>query len=555
MENSSTLSLPTDSKTETLSEDLDSAFLKELGIDLETREKTLATLESMFGDRIFHRDDDHGTVREMYISCPAFGDILEQGAPSAAAWLEANDQPQTEKGDDGEKEPETPEEALVKDRESAINQGMQSVKESARSEKPSQTKTKKESAVGTKSEAAHLNEAPVITQKDTGVAAKAPSIRSDKSEQTSQSPTIKTIESPAAETKVLGIKVTTPEASLLARAQSAGEVNKLKNTKADDVFSRPGIEKYPEEQVEISRKAVSEMPIYEVGMVTQVSQEFQPILSEETYLPRNEVTVKPDVTLEITKNTDPERIETIPVDRGVERYGEETMFDENNEDLEPLTPNSDVLDTYSVLDHLVETTSEPEISEQPTDNEVLGAEIISNVMLNEIAEITSEGSGEYQEIVQAPVELETLPTEVLEILKEFIPETPELPIELSEEYATGLIRQASSIIEVIEVLEKSKTAEECREALKFVRIELASLLRLLGYENSEQLADNLVKEYGMLTLKKYIALLKKPLIVADKVDASKLKSIATLKLPRHFGTHAVRTLVTLTLDISSAQAA
>ncbi len=71
--------------------DFDDDFLKDLGFNPENRETTLNELEAMFGGRIFHYDDARtGTVRVMASLCPAFYDILEQGTPSAAAWLIAN---------------------------------------------------------------------------------------------------------------------------------------------------------------------------------------------------------------------------------------------------------------------------------------------------------------------------------------------------------------------------------------------------------------------------------------------------------------------------------
>lgn len=498
---------PVESMTEVSQIDFDHDLFKELGFDLESREEVLGELEVMFGGRVFRYGEYSGTVRDMANSCPAFGDILEQGVPTAAAWLEANDQPRAENTEDEEKldNPDEPPE----------------VEKASVAEKVSGAANK-------------LNDDTGLTQK---AASKGPAhiVKSEIKEES------KALETVAAE-----------EVQNIDSGKSKSE-HSIKDSSSTTIKAPVPI------ATTLTRSTGQDEPTYSYLKVP---------LEKPASIPAN-TTPQIDMIHEAAAKEYSGMVHdggVIDTRKSTEAIFEEAELDSGYDQLypaiesiekqeEPVTDKSDILIPEFNLGDTDEDTATIEKDQDSTTDDRSDTETLLGVMMNEIVKPIDVVDNEFQESTHDTQEYEGLKAETLELLSELIPEAPKALLEASETLIVELNRQASTTIEVIQILQKSKTAEECREALTYLRLELENLLVLLGYESAQRLAEQLVKQHGALTLKKYIVLLMKSLAQSPEHPSGKLGQISSPTSPRRYGAHAVRAVVNLTFKTPQLQAA
>lgn len=484
--------------------ELDDDFLKEIGFDVEGREQTLSQLESMFGERVFRYGEYTGTVNDMASSCPAFGDILEQGAPSAAAWLEANDEPVQER----QETQETVEEETGELELPALRKGVDGEPDSEPAEKPA-----------------------------TRVVEASPE---------------KEAEPDTSEPNVIHVEPEKPSPLNLVQAEVIEPLEKSDDAPEGTSEAAPPKESVTApEQVGVTRK--------------QVADSDKPNQTEQLSSKKDFAQQIPDVGVESIAAAE-EHIEMLIVQDEVvlpsaaehEQLGLLVAEDEISEidlneqrysapDPDRVTNHDETDEHFSLTDFLLEADEEFDSYNEvtPEDLEILGSvPVLENQIDRSLIE-HSVGTGE----------VEPIHTEVVELLTRIIPEIPEINIELNDEVLVGVALQATSTLEAIKVLEKASTAEECREALGQVREELVNLLARLGYEDADIIAERLLKQYGLQTLTTYIMRLLNILSSSQELLSHQAVRVASAISPRHYGVHAVRSIVNLAVGAHRLQAA
>jgi len=505
--------------------EFDDDLFKELGFDLESREKTLNELEAMFGGRVFYYGEYSGTVADMANSCPAFGDILEQGAPSAAAWLEANDQPLEAKNEEDDKKLDDLEEPPEARSEKAETQPQPKVETNAKAVIADKPKTMTDEAQSPSAVSAEDNQ---MTDRS-----------DEKPDHLSQNLSNKSSEAPV-ETATASDAKADPVESV-----SSDQVPDLNThvSDGDGIISGEALQVTTDKQDDDKKSHVSALDIS--GNLALVGNDFAPPVHEESV---GSVDTSKVGNIKVDDSPSENIIDT------KETLGLADPLSEAEEAaahslVGEVAPDKTEYEPYWPVD--TPGASEESVDETVADNHP-DIETILSVMTNEINKPKDEADTEPQVISGEISEPEVLPAEVLELLSELISETPELTVEAS---IAGLRQQAALTVKAVGVLEKSKTAEECKEALGYIRIELANLLMLLGYKNTDALADQLVKQYGMQTLKEYIMLLMKYLAQSQEVVSGKTRQANHSISPRHYGVHAVRTVVSLTFGSPKLQTA
>lgn len=115
--------------------------------------------------------------------------------------------------------------------------------------------------------------------------------------------------------------------------------------------------------------------------------------------------------------------------------------------------------------------------------------------------------GEVLELEQVNVEIENTENIRLELVDAVIELVREYP-DTTREYGSEIAQQQASVVSAnIRVLEHVSSAEECYDALSAVQEELVKLLLLLGYENAAAIAERLMAQYNIQTLKQYMTVI------------------------------------------------
>lgn len=112
--------------------------------------------------------------------------------------------------------------------------------------------------------------------------------------------------------------------------------------------------------------------------------------------------------------------------------------------------------------------------------------------------------------------------------------------------SSKIYEQTKTIIQKIETVETSTTAEECHAAVEALRNELEVLLALLGRPDAAIEAERLLRHWhhDMESLKRYMVALQKALIAAQTLTLQRTK-VGSEPHHRHYGARAVRMVVRL----------
>lgn len=133
--------------------------------------------------------------------------------------------------------------------------------------------------------------------------------------------------------------------------------------------------------------------------------------------------------------------------------------------------------------------------------------------------------------------------EVGEIVAQLVGQSPNSQPEATVDI---LYMQADATIRKVENLERARTAEDCRESLEDLRMELATLLQQLGYTDADAVAERLTKQYDIATLKKYIAVLMRSFLMAQTKNEKTKSARSKVHVPYHrYGAKAVQMVVSL----------
>ena len=505
-------------------------LLKDIGINTEVnREETLSQLEVMHGGRVFAYGQYSGTVREIADSCPAFNFVINNGVEAAAAWLEANDEVE----EISEDEPEDNEE-LVEEPESK--------KEADKIQEEQQTSEKEPEKIEKKTEKKLEKETPEITEPVKLVEVKKDeditSIATKESEAKNKDVALKNKED-FKEPNKIEIKAETIEVAKDQNLEEAvdrvEEVTSNPELEFEDILdSSENMPEIIEDEPEVLEDKLTENIENEAKISeTEEIEPSKPIKKPalEIVQPLDKIEPKEKQNLELIEEVAPESTEQTLEETEIQ--DEEPVISENPEKVldseEALVEEDQPTIIDRVLESELEQQSEPELELQPDD---------SIPEVGELVDIINED----QENVFDTTEL--VP-EITEIISELTQEVPK--IELDEEFEPiQIYQQASSVIKKIELLEKARTAEECKEALKDLRIELADLLQKFGYTEYDYLVERLIQNYDVATLKKYMAAMMQKIIKSRKAKVRRDRQTKVLPA-RKYGSLAVRNVINLSL--------
>ena len=478
----------------------DEDLLEMLGFNPNNEAQVRIELEDMYGDRVFHYGEYSGTVSEM-TACPAFQFVISKGVGAASAWLEVNDQP--EEKDDGEENniSETEADQIVDDSEQSVPDEKPIAIVVAEKVKP-EVKVKPESS-------------PRVEVKEEE---KLPAPDEKKGPEPDSEPSGLIIE--VKKDKKIPKKMTVKEPSI--------PLTTTKNETSPKVIVPVTILDTP-----IDSSVKDEQTAYE----NTVDTDKKPAMDET-----REVLIKvedPEEFLEVTQSTE-SKLENTPVveveeTEGVEAYVEMDNTPKQKFIIEPLADETPVTSTEDAIqdqDPVLESIQK----DLTLDDEEKVLSVFDKILQSEQSEPDTA------ELNDTVVEIDIIQPMVIEAAIDFIQEVPEIVTEVTPE---NIYIQAATVIKKIERLEFVKTAEECREALGELRKELRELLMRLGYEDVEVIVERVLKQYDIITLKQYIALL------SQKIEESKMPKTITRhrKVKRisydRYGSHAVRMLVNI----------
>jgi hypothetical protein len=507
-------------------------LLKDIGINTEVnREETLSQLEVMHGGRVFAYGQYSGTVREIADSCPAFNFVLNNGVEAAAAWLEANDEPEETTEDESENNEELVEEPDEKEKEDEKTQEEQQTSEKEPEKIEKKTEKKLEKEIPEITEPLKL----VEVKKDEDIT----SIATKESEAKNKDVALKNKED-FKEPNKIEIKAETIE---VAKDQNLEEaVDRVEEVTSNPELEFEGILDSSENTSEIIENENEVSEIEEPEAIQKDEAKAVPAESIkkpalELVKPLDEIEPKETQKLELIKEVTPESIKNvfeetkIPDEEPFILENPEIMLDSEEALVEEEQPT--IIDR--VLESELEQQSEPELEIQLND---------LNSKAGELVDIINED----QENVFNTIEL--VP-EMSEIISELTQETPKvelsMQVELNQDFEpTQIYQQASIVIKKIEILEKARTAEECKEALKGLRLELADLLQKFGYTEYDYLVERLIQNYDVATLKRYMAAMMQKIIKSRKTKSHRNRQTKDLSA-RKYGSPAVRNVINLTL--------
>ncbi len=525
-------------------------------------EAALVQLEVEFGDRIFNYKSYSGTVAQLYSSCPAFPIVLAKGYDYARNWLEGNDQPAEDTPDSNEddntepdSEPDADESGSVGNIEPDVKADDTRAVAEAESARDISGKTS-EANVATRSpgsgEATKALQAAVIARREgakqrESTALSAPLVEKKQSKSDSGVQLIAERD----ERNDSSVKVVpADDQSKLQEAQP--QVTEIIESHIDN---KAGVdsssELLPEHTPELAKLPIQ--PAVEVTRIGEIDGDAnneptpndgleqldgyilhdQPALHVPTEFIGEVLTV--DVTeprsdqVELTESQEAEpRAAVIETTERVEIV--DTIDDESD-----IIPFSDIATQEGITEEYDVAEEDPAVARTHEMLELYESNMDEPSVETEIGVADIEDVTENYEDAALPVQ------EVIEVMEEITGELPDL---LPEEIPLETVRQISKLEQGIHKLETARTAKECHEALVVIRVELASLLSLLGYDNAGAIAERLVQQYDMATLKNYLAQLMRLL------ESRRSKSIMTRQmrlkpLHRRFGIHAVGRVVLL----------
>ena len=493
----------------------DADYLRELGYDPETRSDTLDALNTLYGDRVFHYEPYFGTVADMEARCPDFGEKLEQGVAAASEWLETNDQPQQIEEDD---------ETELANAEDDTTRSVQEVEET---KEPKEVSLKRETK---EQESAGDTERPADDEVRHSAKVREPEVSVGR-EYTPEATVV---------------EVHTPEHSetigaLLQVAVDADRGNGAALPLADTVRERETSE--PQEQaslevidsIHVGSFAVrasddsQQSPRYALRQVIEfpqvVANELATASDDDMPLPKSPSQIS-DAVEQIVEGEDVAVTDFwYAGDVVASEEQSSSVTAEGTELAAEMTVVGTADDNAPVLD--VPLNLAPSV---PEVDDVLPK--FSDVLMAEQRETPSDSE----------VPLAVLP-EAVAVVTELIGQEPDVPVAVE---IAGLYEQSDNVGRAIEQLQRAQTVEDCNESLNELRIELAILLRALGYTNAESMAEKLIKKYDVAALKSYIAALMYAFQVAEAKDEKSAVSQAGVQVLYHlYGAHAVRMVVNL----------
>lgn len=518
-------------------------FLNEMGVDLETRDATLVELEATYGGRVFRYGQYTGTVADMAVSCPAFRDILEQGVGAATSWLESNDEPEAEEDEDEKivadgAEDETPQseepqqaeqskevQSTVDDRNhSAINipQDIQHPNDKTENETPDAS-TYSEAMPDTTPIGQHTlqHDAPVVSRE----------IIDPNSE-------VNVTYDPVVQNTVEQLESITPANSSEPQVEVEPQFGDVPNANPASVNNElvQSVEADDLAKFMSSDAVVEEAAVEQPVVVNESVDAVAPFAKNEYTVNNDKVALagadyKGDVYEdsvahlqddEPVVNATAVAVKEAPLDEVDFWHGSDSAQELYGEEQQP----GEMMTTYDDASIDIARENNNFVPNSMTEQDTNISEIDEALAVE-----PSEGTDEARPV----------PPEVVEVIAEL---TGQIPDELPEVRTIDLYVQANATVRAIEVLEKARSAEDCKEALEVLRVELETLLQRLGYADAQAMAERLTRHYDIASLKKYIMLLSRTFLLEQMKDEKPQTLPVKPDVPYHrYGAQAVRMVV------------
>ena len=556
--------------------------------DHSRRDEAMAELEITFGGRVFHYQSYAGTVRDMAEVCPAFKAVLESGAAAAASWLEAHDEPKEEpakekpqeKPDEPEKIDEPEEKA---DEKPASAREVMQEKEAKSAEFVADITTETTAVETDQGGLNHVETGDGSRQfGDAGSQAAAKTVQQEVIQLPMERDAVpvEANDSGAEKTPAASdvVEATTEPVADTSKLESVSEATKAALHEYTVVREATSREVRESEIIEESTPLSAADPAEVADLIVAAPADIErPVEGERIEADESPREADEDVVVELTAYSEA-REEVLPEEPSVEELIEassdlETEPEHAETETEEYWPVRELAEIEELADDELEALLSVEDDtadgghEGEATAEVERAAVPSSSEMDE-AEIPAEPAGTNDEHKAAPFSaieavlereqesadqkvFEHIKDEVTEAATEFICEEPEREADYEPETA----RQVAKVIEKIETLEQSKSAETCQESLQEMREELAGLLMLLGYENASEIAERLTKQYDTRTLKKFMAMLIQPLSSLERISGRTQKKTRKATSHRKYGSRVVRMAVSLTTPAQDFQAA
>lgn len=514
-------------------------LLKDIGLNNEIdREEVLSQLETMYGGQVFKYGPYQGTVRDIADLCPAFNSVLKQGDVAAiAAWLEANNETSEE---------EEPKEELIDDE----SQDKEEVDEKDENLKQTDEKKEEQQVPEPKQEKSEKEELKTLQKlEETSELEAVESTEIENEDVATLNPVQESENRTEAPVEIIKQDVQDiSESELVSEKATITEDQSPKESILEDVVSSP--ENISEIIVDEPIAIENEIEITpEPENIVSEAEETDINIENEAKLPTNELESIEGSIAELAQPIEGDEPEGVLPHESIEEiipeipkeYFEETEFQyekpaifENSEinfDLEETLIKED---PPTLIDMALELEQESELEPK--------LELDPNSETGELVNIINED----QENIFDSTEL--VP-EITEIISELTQEVPKIELDDKAEShfefePLQIYQQAYSVVKKIELLEKARTAEECKEALKDLRIELADLLQKFGYTEYDYLVERLIQSYDVATLKKYMAAMMQKIIKSRKAKVRRNRQTKILPA-RKYGSTAVRRVINL----------
>ncbi len=525
-------------------------------VSQKTYEETMNELEEHFGGRVFTYGSYSGTVRDLS-KCPAFMRQVDGGFEAACDWLLAHDGQGVE-----EDEEETP----TDDAEAGESEKATDTKETEKSTPPVEEKKPEPTAQVKSDEPTSIKtETPPVTSQtpvETVVSERSagkevvevPSqpqsheIR-DESQQASAEATTEIFTQPM----IPASDTQNEQPESVAPLTTEEVVSEYDASDTSDPVPVPIIETSvttspvesldATDMVDIPRVTVEQVEVPPSQPLAEQPEQIEPIVFEDV---QQDDVYDTEFKVEVGAADSIDEPETLVAEPELE-FVSDPDPDSNVElqsviyDSEETLPSTDTT-LESVKDTVVRETVRIILDETMSDE--TETTMIEQVLASQATDIETESV--LDDVIEELYEPQPLDEITLEFISDMVGDAPNEKVEDDSVAPVQIFQRAAVVAYRIDRLSAATTASECHEELNLLRVELINLLKLVGYTNPEQVAEELLHRYDVASLRKFMKSLIRTVTISQGVKVSSAHTrVESVMMNYQYGSRAVRMSVVL----------
>ncbi|MDB5176610.1 MAG: hypothetical protein JWN75_278 [Candidatus Saccharibacteria bacterium] len=497
--------------------------------------KTLAELEERFGQQQFSYPPYVGTITDIINQCPAVAVLIPQGSDAVANFVSghevSNEEAEKLRNPEIVDEPTNDEEV---DEMPVVGKAVNEEPKPASIEKVVENKQDKKMQA--------LKEISTEPEQITGNIDSTP--LPDAPAAITETPIQSEQQSMGGDTHE-GVAV--EEAQPIERVESPVVIDNDISAVISEQRGEKVVEKVSPDPVSAVKKKVETTPLPIVSKSKNTAELVERKVQIESASATNSAELDNDeeVASEIfhIPTVEAEEINSVPIESVVEddeiTLKIETIELAEDHIVEDLLPMDATVEQIRDVDEIADTESDaPEIAELNSElsDETASEPEHETVSLQSVLE-REQSDGEVE-----PETVETVQSEAItETIIELVGKAPEQTVEYEP---VNIQNYVAAIAEHIEVLEKSKNEQECRDAIVGLRKELAILLASLGYQDIDRHVERIIRtNHDMSELKRIMEMLLRAAIADESISNDMTQSTAR---PHHkFGRWVVRRTTTI----------